>query len=1299
MSNPSVDTVIKKYGLLPVAAWSLIICLLSTISIYNHHENTIKEAESEARDYFRLNMFYREWNAKMGGVYVPIEKAEANPHLNVPNRDIVTKDNRQLTLINPAYMTRIVFGSINASSADPIISKLTSLKPLNPNNAPDEWEKKSLEAFERKESMEHSEVISISGKPYLRLISAFMTEEACLKCHAQQGYRVGAVRGAITISVPLTKRYALQKKTDRNILSSYALLWLVGTIGIAISARRRSNYENTILANEQKFRTVCDWTLDWEYWKSPDGKIKYISPSCLEITGYSQQEFMNDSALINNIIHPDHRALFTDHYAQGGDPTSQKTEILTFKIITKEGQERWIEHVCRPVYENSVYLGRRASNRDITERKRISHIIAESEERFRSLIEQAPEAIIVIDVKDGRIIDANPAAEHLFGCSRDELLQGGLQRFYAQEQPDGRQVEESMAEYTQRVLSGEKVAIERSIRTPDGKRLICEVHLALLPSEDRHLIRGCFLDITSHKRNEAIMSARLRLLEYATCHSTDELLQKTLDEAENLTGSCIGFYHFVDPDEQALTLHAWSTRTAQEFCKAKCAGSHYAVSVAGVWVDCIHERRPVIHNDYNALFHRKGMPEGHAKVTRELVVPVFRNGKIVAVLGVGNKEIDYNHDDVETVCLLADLAWDTVERKLAEERYRQLFDKMLDGYALHEIICDDQGQPVNYRFLTVNPAFETLTGLNGREIIGKTVLDIMPETENCWIKEFGRVALTGETLQFENFSTAINKHFKVSAFRPEPMQFACVFTDITERKKAEDDLRHSYDLLNYIIKYNTSALAVHDKDLKYLFVSERYLIDYKVKDRDIIGKHHYEVFPDLPQKWRDVHQKALAGIISHAENDRYDREDGSVEWTTWECRPWYEANGEVGGIVIYTEIVTDRMKAEEQKLLLQEQLHQSQKMEAIGQLAGGIAHDFNNILTVIEGYSEMLKMSKNLDSNQREHVEQIFASAEKAAQLTRGLLAFSRKQPLVMKHENLNDIVQHVHKFLARIIGEDITFQSICCGTDLPIVGDKNQLEQVLINLTTNARDAMPHGGSFTIKSEQVVLDSSFTDFHKHSIPPGKYALLTVSDTGTGIQKDQLNHIFEPFFTTKAVGKGTGLGMAIIYGIIKQHNGFINVCSERGQGTTFRIYLPILEAADQPINCNTVEYILPKGGHETILVAEDEPNVRELLSTILTSSGYQAILAEDGDDAIAKFKQDSDRISLLLVDMIMPKKSGWEVYEEIQRIKPGIKVVFSSGYTADFIENRGASGAGIELLMKPVQPTDLLRKIREMLDA
>lgn len=382
---------------------------------------------------------------------------------------------------------------------------------------------------------------------------------------------------------------------------------------------------------------------------------------------------------------------------------------------------------------------------------------------------------------------------------------------------------------------------------------------------------------------------------------------------------------------------------------------------------------------------------------------------------------------------------------------------------------------------------------------------------------------------------------------------------------------------------------------------------------------------------------------------------------------------------------------------LEEQLRQSQKMEAIGQLAGGVAHDFNNILTVISGYASLMQLENKLDENQKEAVDQILISSEKAAQLTRGLLAFSRKQVMDPREADLNEIVQHVQKFLFRIIGEDVQFRLILNREKLPVKVDNCQIEQVLINLAANARDAMLNGGCLTIETDLHVIDNEFIDTYAYG-ELGCYACITVSDTGSGMNEETRNRIFEPFYTTKEIGKGTGLGMAIVYGIVKQHNGFINVYSEQDHGTTFRIYLPIVET-EQNVQKEKSERPIPQGGDETILLAEDDINVRKLMASALVKYGYDVIQAADGQEAVNQFIEYQGKIRLILMDMIMPKKNGREVYEEISRICPGVKVLYSSGYTADFIENRGVSEKGIELIMKPVQPMELLRRIRAMLDA
>jgi P-type Cu+ transporter len=381
---------------------------------------------------------------------------------------------------------------------------------------------------------------------------------------------------------------------------------------------------------------------------------------------------------------------------------------------------------------------------------------------------------------------------------------------------------------------------------------------------------------------------------------------------------------------------------------------------------------------------------------------------------------------------------------------------------------------------------------------------------------------------------------------------------------------------------------------------------------------------------------------------------------------------------------------------VEEQLLQSQKMEAIGQLAGGVAHDFNNILQVIMGYSSMLAFDPDLSSIHREEVEQVIAAADRASQLTSGLLAFSRKQVMNPQKANLSDLVQRVQKFLVRIIGEDIRLKLILNEQNLPTIVDSTQVEQVLINLAGNARDAMPKGGELTVETSIQEMDEAFLEREGYGAI-GRYAVISLSDTGCGMDEETRQRVFEPFFTTKEVGKGTGLGMAIVYGIVQQHNGFIDLSSAPGKGTTFKIYFP-LAVEDEEFIEEIAGQLRPQGGSETILVAEDDPNVRKLVVNILTKFGYRVIQAEDGQECVKKFTLHLDDVNLILMDMIMPKKNGREAYEEIRQIQSGVKILYFSGYTSEFIQSRGVIDEGIELIMKPVQPMDMLSRVREILD-
>jgi CheY-like chemotaxis protein len=370
-------------------------------------------------------------------------------------------------------------------------------------------------------------------------------------------------------------------------------------------------------------------------------------------------------------------------------------------------------------------------------------------------------------------------------------------------------------------------------------------------------------------------------------------------------------------------------------------------------------------------------------------------------------------------------------------------------------------------------------------------------------------------------------------------------------------------------------------------------------------------------------------------------------------------------------------------------------MEAVGQLAGGISHDFNNILTAIIGYANLVMMKMPAGDPARGYVDSIISSAERAAHLTSDLLAFSRKQIINLKPVSVNSIIRRVEKLLARVIGEDIVFRTRLSSDDHAILADSIQIEHVLMNLATNARDAMPDGGALTIETDVYELGEDFVRANSYG-KPGRYVLISVTDTGVGMDENTRSRIFDPFFTTKEVGKGTGLGLSMVYGIVKQHNGYITVASQPGKGATFSIYLPfIAAAAASEQTCQAPEMMQ---GRETVLLAEDDTSVRELTRRVLEGAGYTVIEASDGADAVRKFSENKGIIHLLVLDIIMPMKNGKEAYQEIKAACPGIKVLFTSGYTADIIQKKGILETGLDFILKPITPIDFLKKVREVLD-
>jgi PAS domain S-box-containing protein len=516
------------------------------------------------------------------------------------------------------------------------------------------------------------------------------------------------------------------------------------------------------------------------------------------------------------------------------------------------------------------------------------------------------------------------------------------------------------------------------------------------------------------------------------------------------------------------------------------------------------------------------------------------------------------------------------------------------------------------------------------------------------------------------------------------------------QKQTENALRESEERLQLFIEYAPASLAMFDRNMRYLNVSRRWLSDFHIEDRNLRGLSHYDVFPEFPEAWKAVHGRVLAGEVLRSDNDRFERADGSVQWIHWEARPWYDRAGDVAGIVIFCEDVTERKQSEAQKARLEAQLQQSQKMESIGRLAGGVAHDFNNMLGIILGHAEMAM--DTLDPSQPVHadLEEICKAANRSAALTRQLLAFARKQTTSPKVLNLNETVEWMLKMLRRLIGEDIALTWLP-GLNLWSVHiDPSQIDQILANLCVNARDAITGVGKLSIETKNIVFDKNRCTSHE-DCEPGEYVMLAVSDNGSGMDQETLARIFEPFFTTKERGKGTGLGLSTVYGIVKQNKGFIDVHSQPEQGTIFTIYLPRHAGGVDPWLVDDPQTPAERG-HETILLVEDEPSVLKMTGTMLKKLGYTVLAAGDPAQAVHLATSHPGRIDLIVTDVVMPEMNGKDMFTNLLSIYPNAGCLFMSGHTADVIGQLGVLDPGVDFIQKPFSMKDLASKVRKAIN-
>ncbi len=659
LNKPDEISKIRRYAVTCSVLWTLLLSSLFAAYVIDNRETVLEIAQSMAQVSFEKDVLFRRWAARHGGVYAPITaETPANPYLkDIPERDFSTPSGKRLTLINPAYMSRQIFEFTREQPNIPQ-GHITSLNPLRPENAPDAWEAQALKRLQQG-AKEVVEPVLMDGTPHLRFMRPLITEKPCLRCHAAQGYKEGDGRGGISVTLSLVP---IQKTMNNEMLHEFLIhsfIWLIGMVLILFGTQRITritkslrNERNNLFESEQRFRSLSD-TAPVLIWMSDLTKgCTFFNKGWCDFTGRKEAELLGDGWAQD--VHPDDLDECIRIYENAFD--ERLIFSMEYRLRRHDGAYRWILDNGVPRWNNETdFIGYIGSCIDITERKQVEAELRNSKEHYSAIV-NAFDGQIYICSQDYKILFMNQSMIERTGCNA--VGQSCFKALHNLEAVCPWCVND-------RVFKGETVKWE--VLSPKDDHWYYVVNTPIHNVDGTISKQAMIHDITERKRAETILQARIRLSEYALTCSLDGLLTKTLDELEALTGSTIGFFHFLDSDQQTLLLQAWSTRTLTSMCTAEGKHKHYPVDRAGVWVDCVRQRQPVMHNDYASLPNRKGLPQGHATVLRELVVPIFRGDLIMGIIGIGNKQLDYVDADVDAVVQLGNLVWDIIVGKQAQE--------------------------------------------------------------------------------------------------------------------------------------------------------------------------------------------------------------------------------------------------------------------------------------------------------------------------------------------------------------------------------------------------------------------------------------------------------------------------------------------------------------------------------------------------------------------------------------------------------------------------------------------------------
>lgn len=670
-----------------------------------------------------------------------------------------------------------------------------------------------------------------------------------------------------------------------------------------------------------------------------------------------------------------------------------------------------------------------------------------------------------------------------------------------------------------------------------------------------------------------------------------------------------------------------------------------------------------------------------------------KDGRLVDVETSANPILDEHGDITRFLAIQRDIT----ERKRAadnlsasEVRYRRLFEAAKDGILILDAATGE--------IIDVNPFMESLLGYSHEEFLGRPLWDIGPFKDQRISQGAFRTLQENEYIRYDDLplesrsGKRVDVEFVSNAYwSGEKKVIECNIRDMTERKQAAEKLRQSETLFRLISENVTDLIAVVDLEGRRVYNSPSYknIISNPDTLRGTISFN--EIHPDDREHIKAIFQETVRTGIGQRTEYRFLLDDKTTRLIESQGSLIRNQQGEPVSVVIVSRDITQRKS-------LEEQLRQAQKMEAIGQLAGGVAHDFNNLLTIISGYAELVADAASPEGPLLGQVREIQKAADRAAKLTRQLLAFGRRQVMAAEILDLNALIARVQGMLHGLISEDIELKTAPAGQLGRVKADPVQIEQIILNLAVNARDAMPKGGTLTVETANVDIDEAGARQHV-GLEPGRYVTLIVSDTGCGMDSETQSHIYEPFFTTKEQGKGTGLGLATVYGIVKQSGGYISVESEAGKGTTFRVFLPRMEDVPVTIELRPAAPARQPTGTETVLVVDDEENLRSLVRGVLEARGYRVLEAASGEEALARSEVHEGAIHLLLTDVVMPGMSGAELAARLGVLRPEIRVLYMSGYTKDRASVYGVRDTQYSYLAKPFTPQELESKVREVLNS